>query len=120
MTTAVRVQASFGGRQNSSKKQQPKAEKRQTVDYGRDWYAQTREAAQPRRTTRKEIEYRRQANFEANNGKERKDLYTDNWDGDKYKGSPLNILTVLAAISVLVPVLGLIFAYQVRRMAREY
>jgi hypothetical protein len=41
-------------------------------------YAQTREAAKPRRTVRDEIEYRRRANELANNGKERKDLYTDN------------------------------------------
>ena len=116
LTRTLRVQAIFG-RDNSSKKQTRVAEsKRQTVDYGRDWYAQTREAAQPRRTTREEIEYRRQANLAANNGKERKDLYTDNWDGDVYKGSPINILTVLAAVSVLVPVLGLIFAYQVIEM----
>ena len=31
-------------------------------------------------------EYRRAANLAANNGKERKDLYTDNWDGSEYKG----------------------------------
>jgi hypothetical protein len=28
----------------------------------------------------------RAANSRANNGRERKDLYTDNWDGDVYKG----------------------------------
>jgi len=27
------------------------------------------------------------ARLQANNGKERKDLYTDNWDGDVYKGA---------------------------------
>ena len=82
-----------------------------SVTYGRDWYTQTREATS-RRTVREEIEYRREANRIANNGRERKDLYTDNWDGDQYKGSSFNILTVLAVISVLVPVLGLVFAYQ--------
>jgi hypothetical protein len=56
-------------------------------------------------------EYRRAANLAANNGKERKDLYTDNWDGSEYKGSKFNILTLLAALFVLVPVLGLGFAY---------
>jgi hypothetical protein len=29
----------------------------------------------------------RAANAAANNGKERKDLYSDNWDGDVYKGT---------------------------------
>ncbi|KAG7672238.1 hypothetical protein NADE_000087 [Nannochloris sp. 'desiccata'] len=87
-------------------------ERPQTVEYGNDWYTQTREAAKPRRTASEEMEYRRQANLEANNGKDRKDLYTDNWDGDVYKGSPVNILTILAAVSILVPVAGLVFAYQ--------
>ena len=54
---------------------------------------------------------RKQANWEANNGKERKDLYTDNWDGSEYKGSGFNILTLLIALSVLVPAAGLAFAY---------
>jgi hypothetical protein len=57
-------------------------------------------------------ERRRKANFEANNGKERKDLYTDNWDGDSYKGSQINVLTVLAAVTVLAPLIGLYFAFQ--------
>lgn len=57
-------------------------------------------------------EYRRKANWEANNGKDRKDLYTDNWDGDVYKGSSVNVLTVLAAVSILAPIIGLIFAFQ--------
>lgn len=56
-------------------------------------------------------EYRREANRAANNGRERKDLYSANWDGDKYKGNGVNVLTVIAAISVLTPLLGLIFAY---------
>ncbi len=56
-------------------------------------------------------EYRRQANLQANNGKERKDLYTDNWDGSEYKGSPFNILTFLVALFILVPVAGLVFAF---------
>lgn len=57
-------------------------------------------------------EYRRQANLEANNGRERKDLYTDNWDGAEYKGSPWNILNLLLALSILAPIAGLIFAFQ--------
>ena len=55
---------------------------------------------------------RRAANWAANNGRERKDLYTDKWDGAEYKGSPVNILTVILAISVLVPLAGIIFATQ--------
>lgn len=57
-------------------------------------------------------EYRRQANRAANNGRERKDLYTDNWDGSEYKGSSVNVLTVIGAISILAPLIGLIFALQ--------
>ncbi|KAG1655832.1 hypothetical protein FOA52_013288 [Chlamydomonas sp. UWO 241] len=56
-------------------------------------------------------EYRRAANSAANNGKERKDLYTDNWDGSEYKGGDNNILTWVIALFFLVPVLGLGFAY---------
>ncbi|KXZ44385.1 hypothetical protein GPECTOR_68g356 [Gonium pectorale] len=106
-----------------------------SLDYGNDWYTKTRELAKPR-TVREEIasplhpnrlplpaalfaagagayspEYRRQANLIANNGKERKDLYTDNWDGSEYKGSPFNILTLVGALFILTPVAGLVFAY---------
>lgn len=49
---------------------------------------------------------------QANNGKERKDLYTDNWDGSEYKGSQFNILNLLVVLFIGVPVLGLVFAYQ--------
>jgi hypothetical protein len=38
--------------------------------------------------------YRRAANEAANNGKERKDLYTENWDGSEWKGKGFNILQV--------------------------
>jgi hypothetical protein len=76
-------------------------------NYGESWY----EATKKRRSDAEELARRREANFRANNGKERKDLYTDNWDGDVYKGSSFNILTVLIGIAVGVPVAGLIFAY---------
>jgi hypothetical protein len=36
--------------------------------------------------------------------------YTDNWDGSEYKGSPFNILTLLAFLFLAVPVAGLLFA----------
>ncbi|KAG2444523.1 hypothetical protein HXX76_001270 [Chlamydomonas incerta] len=81
-----------------------------SLDYGADWYTKTRELSRPR-TVREEIEYRKEANRAANNGKERKDLYTDNWDGSEYKGSPFNILTLVGALFILTPVLGLWFAY---------
>lgn len=51
------------------------------------------------------------ANWAANNGRERKDLYTDNWDGSEYKGSPFNMLSLLAVLFVATPVAGLVFAY---------
>eukprot|EP00775_Hariotina_reticulata_P002872 gene2872-3163_t len=81
------------------------------VTYGADWYSATKQQAQPFKTVKEEIEYRREANRIANNGKERKDLYTDNWDGSEYKGSSFNVLTVIALVSVLTPLLGLVFAY---------
>ncbi len=37
--------------------------------------------------------------------------YTDKWDGDQFKGSPVNELTVILAVSVLTPLAGLAFAY---------
>lgn len=96
---------------NSKRKGADEPAQRQTVQYGADWYEQTRRAAKPVRTVREELERRRQANLEANNGKERKDLYTDNWAGSEYRGSPFNILTLLAALFFLVPIAGLAFAY---------
>ncbi|KAI8114137.1 hypothetical protein M9434_002263 [Picochlorum sp. BPE23] len=80
------------------------------VSYGRDWYQQTRDAMNTKRSAREEMEIRREANRKANNGRDREDLYTDNWDGDVYKGNRVNILSVLVAISVLAPLIGIIFA----------
>jgi hypothetical protein len=54
---------------------------------------------------------RRKANLVANKGKDRKDLYTDNWDGSEYKGSKLNVLSVILIVSILTPLFGIIFAY---------
>ena len=54
---------------------------------------------------------RKAANQAANKGRERKDLYTDAWDGSVYKGSSFNILSVLALLFVLTPLVGLAFAY---------
>lgn len=46
------------------------------VDYGKDWYQQTRQNARRFKTVKEELAYYRNANWEANNGRERKDLYT--------------------------------------------
>lgn len=43
-------------------------------------------------------------------GRERDDLYTDNWEGDQYVGSGWNELTVGIAVAVGVPIIGLGFA----------
>lgn len=118
MTAAVSPQATLATRRGPVPRRVTAAAKKggreapQRVEYGRDWYVQTRQAT--RRTAGEEIARRREANRVANNGRERKDLYTDAWDGDVYKGSPVNILTLLAALFVLVPIVGLVFAYQVR------
>ena len=93
----------------------PKPVKGKEVEEKRSWYQQTREDARPSRaagwTTRDEIAFRKEANLKANNGVDRKDLYTDNWDGSEYKGSALNVGTVLAFIAVAAPLVGLWFAY---------
>ena len=47
-------------------------------------------------------EFRREANFKANNGREWKDLYS----------SPFNALTMLIVLTILAPILGLVFAFQ--------
>eukprot|EP00976_Prorocentrum_cordatum_P087263 1186835-Prorocentrum_minimum.AAC.5 len=41
---------------------------------------------------------------------DRPDLYSDQWEGDKYVGSGWNELSVGLAIAIAVPVIGLIFA----------
>ena len=56
-------------------------------------------------------EKRREANLKANNGRDRKDLYTDNWDGSEYKGNPVNVLSIIVVVSILTPLAGLAFAY---------
>lgn len=85
-----------------------KQSKSEQVSYGANWYEQTK--SRPR-SVREELERRKATNELANNGRERKDLYTDNWDGSEYKGSNVNILTIILAVSVAVPALGLVFAY---------
>lgn len=42
---------------------------------------------------------------------DRADLYTDNWGGDVWKGGKVNVLSIILAVSVLVPLGGLLFAY---------
>ena len=57
-------------------------------------------------------ERRRAANKAAfKSGRDRDDLYTDAWDGSEWKGSKVNILTVLIAISVAVPAASIAFAF---------
>lgn len=45
---------------------------------------------------------------------DREDLYTDNWEGDVYVGSRWNVLSVGLALTIAVPVLGIIFALSTR------
>eukprot|EP00775_Hariotina_reticulata_P007696 gene7696-7895_t len=40
-----------------------------------------------------------------------KHLYTNNWQGDVYVGSNVNILTVIMGLTIAIPLLGLLFAY---------
>ena len=39
-------------------------------------------------------------------------LNSDTWAGDAWTGSKFNILTVIIIVSLLAPVLGLVFAWQ--------
>lgn len=98
--TLTSTSSSFGGRRRriiaaaAPKKPAPKkSEKNQQipVDYGRDWFAATRDPSRGL-TPRQEMERRRAANQAANNGLERKDLYTDAWAGSEYRGSSNNIV----------------------------
>ncbi|DBA70368.1 hypothetical protein WJX79_005895 [Trebouxia sp. C0005] len=49
--------------------------------------------------------------LEARKRKDRGDLFTDNWGGDVWKGSKINVLSIILAVSILVPLGGLLFAY---------
>jgi hypothetical protein len=104
--------AAGAGKQTSTTttttKQAPPANQRRAVQYGNDWYAATREAARPN-TMREELARRKAVNDVAYRDRR---LNSDAWEGSEYKGSRWNILTFLAALFVLVPVLGLGFAYQ--------
>lgn len=76
--------------------------KKQQVDYGEDWYSSTKNFGRTNtiKNSKKYMDNYREANRLANNGKERKDLYTDNWDGDVYKGrlpSNCDMLVLLIA-----------------------
>ena len=73
-----------GGKEQQQQQQIP-------VDYGRDWFAATRDPSRGL-SPRQEMERRREANRAANNGLERKDLYTDAWAGSEYRGSGNNIV----------------------------
>lgn len=85
-----------------------KQQQQRAVQYGSDWYASTREASRPS-TVREEIARRKAVNDVAYRDRR---LNSDAWEGSEYKGSRWNILTFLAALFVLVPVVGLGFAYQ--------
>mmetsp|Transcript_34466 Transcript_34466/g.47755 ORF Transcript_34466/g.47755 Transcript_34466/m.47755 type:complete len:145 (+) Transcript_34466:73-507(+) len=84
---------------------------KEKVEYGSDWYTQTKKYGVKQTSSKKFYDNYKAANEAANNGKERKDLYTDNWEGDVYKGKRINILTVLILFAVGTPVAGLVFAY---------
>ena len=83
---------------------------RDDVSYGRSWFEQTRDPLRGR-TVAQEIERRRKANWEANGGRDREDLYTDAWAGSEWRGSGNNVLTWILVASVAAPVAGLVFAY---------
>ena len=79
------------------------------VGYGTNWYEQTRAGGTARRRTDRQI---LEAWKKANVGKDRRDLYTEKWDGDVYKGSGFNILNLLVLLFFLVPAVGILVAYK--------
>ena len=133
--------------------------KKKGGDYQEAWFKSTRATLDAQSTTegrRRVIREYVEANRKANGGREREDLYTDNWDGafrrssvvgcrlsclnssrdvrrplplplshthtlcaslvrypgDVYKGNPVNVLSVILGVSILAPLIGLIFALQ--------
>lgn len=79
------------------------------VGYGANWYEQTRAGGTARRRTDRQI---LEAWKKANVGKDRRDLVSDNWDGDVYRGSGFNILNLLVLLFFLVPAVGILVAYK--------
>jgi len=79
------------------------------IEYGANWYERTRgkDGSVTRGMTTKEYLQR----YREANERDRPDLYSANWRGDTYTGSNINILTVIAAISILAPLLGLWVAF---------
>eukprot|EP00667_Euglena_gracilis_P030106 EG_transcript_41054 len=63
------------------------------------------------RAEQEQLRRYREANLRANNGRERQDLYDENWEGDVWKGSSFNILTVLIFVAVGAPVIGVAVAF---------
>ena len=61
-----------------------------------------------RRTDRQILEAWKKANV----GKDRRDLVSDNWDGDVYRGTGFNILNLLVLLFFLVPAVGILVAYK--------
>ena len=83
------------------------------IDYGVDWYAKTKgKAVTKGRTPRQEMERRREANQRANNGQERKDLYTENWNGSEWNGGGDSFWITVGALFIITPIVGLLFAYK--------
>ena len=101
-----------GGRQGSAADRPSPAAPRAALCLAGHTPAHARDRPAPSRpSSSPPSDRRRAANRAANNGLERKDLYTDNWAGSEYRGSGVNILTVLIAITVLTPLLGIGFAF---------
>jgi hypothetical protein len=108
-TPSQRRRVAAAAAKDDAAKAAPAAKGQQrAVQYGADWYAATREASKPS-TVREEIARRRAVNDVAYRDRR---LNSDAWEGSEYKGSPVNILSLLVALFLLVPVLGLGFAYK--------
>lgn len=108
IAAASKEDANTGTGTTTTKQKGAAAERPKAVKYGADWYAATREASKPS-TVREEIARRRAVNDVAYRDRR---LNSDAWEGSEYKGSKYNILTLLVALFLLVPVLGLAFAFQ--------
>lgn len=129
-STRVRVvaHAAHSSRSSSSKNMRVRGPFREDmpVEYGPDWYEATRQAWQ-NNDPAEEAKWRRLVNFKVNHGVERKDLYTENFDGDTWNhqgdGSPADTLRMLGTISAVLIVASVVIGFNARiepRMTNRY
>ena len=95
------------------------------VEYGQGWFESTKQLINV--PAEEQAQYRRLMNHRANHGLERKDLYTDNWEGDVYVGDFKHdtlkwlggLSAVMIALSVAVGVTARVEPHVLHRFPTE-